>query len=154
MEILSFYGDLVRVSDNGKCGIFDKNGWREIVPCKYDAIIEPIVENRFPVSRIKLNGKYGLIDRAGNEICPCIYDLMSDVWHNGQTFVAADGKWGILNTQGQEVFPLTADGKLCCRQYGHWFEYIDSRKLMKYVFEYRYKCRRCGETTTEGHYSG
>lgn len=50
------------------------------------------------------NGKYGVIDRKGNEVIPVQYDDLR-FEDNGIAAVRKDGKWGYINVNGEEVTP-------------------------------------------------
>lgn len=55
-------------------------------------------------ARVKMNGKYGLIDRAGREIIPCEYDdipLNDTFFDGGYQGVVKDGKFGYVNLNGE-----------------------------------------------------
>ena len=60
------------------------------------------------VARIRLKGKYSLIDKAGQEITTVKYDDMSRFDH-GVACVKINGKWGVINKKGEEVTPLKYD---------------------------------------------
>jgi len=49
-------------------------------------------------------GKWGLKDRADNEIIPCKYDYMR-CFRNSLAAVEIDGKWGFIDRYGNEVVP-------------------------------------------------
>ena len=48
------------------------------------------------------DGKWGCIDKYGNEIIKCKYELMYPFIDN-ITFVRKDGKWGCINEKGKEI---------------------------------------------------
>lgn len=57
-------------------------------------------------AKVKAYGKYGLIDRAGNEVVPCEYDEIScneAYLASGYQVAVKDGKVGYVNAQGQET---------------------------------------------------
>jgi len=60
------------------------------------------------VARIRYNGKYGLINKAGEKISTAEYDDMSCFDH-GVACVRINGKWGIINNKGKELTPLKYD---------------------------------------------
>ena len=74
------------------------------------------------VARIRLKGKYGLINKAGKQITIVKYDNISHFDH-GVACVKINGKWGIINNKGKEVTPLKydfmqktkTDGVLCLK---------------------------------------
>ena len=54
------------------------------------------------------NGKWGFIDKSGNEVVPCKYDDASS-FSEGLAFVELDGKYGFIDKSGNEVVPCTYD---------------------------------------------
>jgi len=51
------------------------------------------------VAKTKLNNKYGLVAKSGNEICEPIYDE-ARLSKNGYAQVKKDGKWVMINKEG------------------------------------------------------
>lgn len=113
-KVKRFYWDIGRVSIDGKWGIVDKSG-KEITPLIYDEIKglqDPIV---------KLNGKYGFINRkTGELLTPVKYDEASewvqmlnfsddDFHKNDLAAVQLGGKWGCIDVHGNEIVPLKYD---------------------------------------------
>lgn len=48
---------------------------------------------------------WGMIDKEGNEVVPCIYDEIRDKWHDNTPYIIhsggwENGKWGVLNRDG------------------------------------------------------
>ena len=107
----SFFEGLAVVSSREeKCGVIDKTG-REIVPCKYDNMFNPIINDlgfHEGVAQVELNGKYGYIDKTGREIVPCRYDSVGD-FYEGLVEVELNGKYGFVDTTGKEVVPCKYD---------------------------------------------
>lgn len=58
------------------------------------------------LARVKLNGKYGFIDKAGNEIIPFKYDS-ARVFTEGLAAVQLNSKWGYINKMGIDVIPIS-----------------------------------------------
>ena len=56
------------------------------------------------LARVKLNGKWGFIDKSGKEIIPCIYD---EAWSSseGLACVELNGKRGFIDKSGKEIIP-------------------------------------------------
>ena len=54
------------------------------------------------LATVKLNDKYGYIDKTGREVIPCKYD---DAWNFSEGFakVALNGKYGYIDETGKEV---------------------------------------------------
>ncbi len=57
---------------------------------------------------IKVDGKFGLINRQGYEICQPIYDDIR-LFNNGYAAVNKNGKWTFVNKQGKRLTPLRYD---------------------------------------------
>lgn len=57
---------------------------------------------------IKLDDKYGLINKQGYEICQPIYDDIH-LYNAGYAAVKKNGKWTFLNKQGKRLTPLRYD---------------------------------------------
>ena len=53
---------------------------------------------------VKMNGKWGLIDKSGREVIPCKYDYARD-FSEGLATVRINGKWGYIDKSGREVIP-------------------------------------------------
>lgn len=67
--------------------------------------------------RSSITGKYGIINKAGQEIAHFQYDKLSIVgnklyYNSGLLRAERDGKVRFLNTLGQEVFTVDPEGKL------------------------------------------
>ena len=54
------------------------------------------------------NGKWGFIDKSGNEVVPCKYDYVYS-FSEGLARVRLDGKEGFIDKSGNEVIPLKYD---------------------------------------------
>jgi hypothetical protein len=60
------------------------------------------------LTAVKLNGKYGFIDRTGREIIPFRYDD-AGVFSEGLAKVRINGKWGFIDRMGKEAIPSIYD---------------------------------------------
>ena len=56
------------------------------------------------LAEVKLNDKYGIIGKGGQEIVPCIYDYISDVGEE-QMLVEMNGNYGFIDRNGNEITP-------------------------------------------------
>ena len=65
----------------------------------------------YSYARVKLNGKYGFIDKNGREIIPCIYDWIDDEHYlcNDNCRIVLNGKYGFIDKNGKEVIPCNYD---------------------------------------------
>lgn len=73
----------------------------EIVPPKYDGISE-FYEG---LAVVKLNNKWGFIDKTGEEILPLIYDEASP-FSDGLAVVRQGEKLFVIDKSGKEIFPI------------------------------------------------
>lgn len=98
----------------------DKFGYSDanknlLTEAKYEAA-EPFNDG---LARVKLNGKYGFINKQGKEVIPLKYDFAQygvpftskDKNSNDETLLAVElnGKWGYINKTGKEIIPLIYD---------------------------------------------
>ena len=60
------------------------------------------------LATVKLNGKWGSINKKGEIVIPLKYDQIGD-FHEGLAIVELNGKWGFINTEGQEVISIKYD---------------------------------------------
>ena len=60
------------------------------------------------LASVKLNDKWGFIDKTGEEVIPIKYDV---AWKFSESLarVKLNGKWGFINKTGEEVIPLKYD---------------------------------------------
>ena len=70
-------------------------------PCIYDGVSND--EAEFSYAIVRLNNKYGVIDKNENEIVPCYYDSIS-VWGE---FIYIENRnlYGIINKNGLQILP-------------------------------------------------
>ena len=89
---------------DGKFGFKIKETEEIIIQAKYDWVAyfhEGLVA-------VQLNGKYGFIDKTGNEVIPFKYDY-ANIFHGGLAVVQLNGKYGYINKDGKEVTPFKYD---------------------------------------------
>lgn len=70
----------------------------------YDAMARLTV----PLACVKLNGKWGYIDKTGKEVIPCRYDYVES-FVNGLARVELNGKYGYIDETGKEVISCRYD---------------------------------------------
>ena len=75
-----------------------------VIPFKYDNV-RSFSEG---LASVKLNGKWGAIDKLGNEVVPIEYD---EVWafREGLASVKLNGSWGVIDKYGNEVVEIKYD---------------------------------------------
>src|SRR4030095_5504900 len=89
----------------GKYGYKDKYWKAIIIPAKYQNA-DYFREGLAPV---KLNGKWGFIDKTGKEVIPLRYQDVVD-FHEGFAAVKADNKWGFIDKTGKEITSIKYEG--------------------------------------------
>lgn len=60
---------------------------------------------------VSLNGKYGAINRKGEEIIPLSYKKLNDFFSEGLIGAQKEnnGKWGVIDTQNNTIIPFSYD---------------------------------------------
>lgn len=70
-----------------------------------DAKYESVYDFEGDYARVRMNGKYGLIDRTGREVLSCEYDEISsnndEYFNSGYQIAVKDGKVGFVNPNGE-----------------------------------------------------
>ena len=94
--------DHYRVCQDGKYGVVDLRSLTEILPIKYDAI--DAFDDKY---KLKIEGRYGLVDKACKEILPIKYDKI-DVFDDKYK-LTIDGKLGLADKLGTEILPIKYD---------------------------------------------
>ena len=90
--------ELFTDSSTGKYG-FKHNG-RVVIPAKYDDVMY-FSEG---LASVKINGKWGVIDKSGTIVIPAKYDDAGD-FSEGLAVVKINGKWGFIDKSGTLVIP-------------------------------------------------
>ena len=83
---------------SGKYMLIDLTG-KIILPLKYDQIT-PLKYEQF---RVKLNNKYGIINKNGQEITPICYLEIEDSYYGKNYIVDKDGRADIVDSTGKEL---------------------------------------------------
>ena len=96
--------DLVPCISNNKFGFADTRTHNVAIPCKYDFAFS----FSDGLAQVKLNGKWGYINKSGTEITPIKYDDTC-YFHDGLAAVGLDEKYGFIDKSGIEVIPLKYD---------------------------------------------
>ena len=86
----------------GKYGY--KHNGRVVIPAKYDDAC-PFSEG---LARVKINGKYGFIDKTGTVVIPAKFDGAWD-FSEGLASVKINGKWGFIDKTDTMVIPAKFD---------------------------------------------
>ena len=51
----------------------------------------------------KQNGKWGFVNKSGQTVVECIYDMVTEINEYGYAGIKKDGKWGSIDANGQVV---------------------------------------------------
>ena len=54
----------------------------------------------------KENGKWGFVDKSGNTVVECKYDMVTEQGENS-CGIKLDGKWGVIDTSGNTILEPT-----------------------------------------------
>ena len=60
------------------------------------------------LARVRLNDKWGFIDKSGTLVIPCKYDT-AESFSEGFALIGLNGKWGFIDKSGTEVIPCKYD---------------------------------------------
>ena len=94
-------------NDNGKYGYVGPLNMNEkiVIPAKYDYVSMTFSEG---LGHVRLNDKWGYIDKTGTEVIPCQYDGAND-FSEGLAAVELNGKYGYIDKSGTLVIPYKYD---------------------------------------------
>lgn len=129
--------NIISYEENGKFGYKLKSPNKIIIAAQYDD-----AENfREGLACVKLDNKYGFIDKTGKEVIPFMYDKLRS-FSDGIALVQLNSKYGYIDKTGKEVIPLTYDyiggfGEgLAVAKTNNKFGYID--KTGKIIIPFKY----------------
>jgi hypothetical protein len=113
-DVQLFYQNRVAARKNALWGFLNEK-CKSITDFVYEAVGSTNLDNPGFISTfcggmaiVKKGGKWGVIDRDGNEKVPFIYDYISN-FRTESTIAQKDGKWGYINKNGVEVIPIIYD---------------------------------------------
>lgn len=87
---------------NGKCGLWELNDAKEILPIKFDEL-RPLSDYYESYWYANINGKWGVYNDNGKCVVPTRYDGVGQA-ENGWK-VKVNGKWGIIEEGGKLLIP-------------------------------------------------
>lgn len=90
--------DLMPYISNGKVGYVNEKNMKIVIACIYEEAFT-FVEG---LARVKLNGKYGFIDKNGRQIIPCNYLSANDFCESMASVYQYNG-WGFVDIKGHEI---------------------------------------------------
>ena len=95
--------EFVKVDEKGKCGFKLRSTGEIVIPLKYD----DAYDFREGLVVVKLNGKWGFIDKTGKEITPLKYDDVRVYGMNeGMVAVEFNDRYGYIDHTGKEITPI------------------------------------------------
>jgi len=92
------------IKSGNKYFIVDKDG-EPINKTPYECIDNKEIGFSNELIDVKLNGKWGFIDKNGHQIIPCIYDEVHPFF-DGLAGVLRTEYWGFIDTKGNEIVPF------------------------------------------------
>ena len=92
--------EFYKVKLNEKCNLLHKESNTLLCRRWYDNIY--VFEEG--LAGVKLNGKWGFIDKTGKEVIPFKYDFAC-AFSGGLAKVRLNGKWGFIDETGREICP-------------------------------------------------
>lgn len=90
-------------NEENQIGIMDLNE-KIIVPPKYTYIYP---NPNYSLTRMEYS--YGILDRNGNELIPCIYDEIGDFGTDGLLIVKKEKKYGVVDYRNNIIVPMEYD---------------------------------------------
>jgi hypothetical protein len=98
----SFCNGMARVERDGLHGyISNTNHLMEEIPCQYEAAFD--FDLKHPYAVVMIHGKYGMIDKSGDEVVPPLFDTYTPR-------VRSSGSLCYNATIGDKLYMLKADG--------------------------------------------
>lgn len=90
------------VMQNGLCGIIDVNGaW--VVPSVYESISRSSISSSLDRLIVKLNGKWGMVNKNRDELIPFRYDALGYDPDNEVAMFQRDKEMGLVTIFGEEI---------------------------------------------------
>ena len=117
-----------RFLDNGKWGFKLKTSEDVAIHCKYD----DVASFSEGLARVKLDRKWGCIDKKGQEVIPLKYDSVNQ-FSEGMARVKLEEKYGFVDATGEECVPLKYDYSesfsegLACVVLNNKYGYVNSK---------------------------
>lgn len=94
-------------------------------------------------ARVELNGRYGLIDKSGKIVIPCVYENYYIEFAEGLAAVKINGKFGFIDKEGKLSIPCIYDGVgrfsegLAKVSSNNLWGYIDKNNKLVIPFKYQ-----------------
>ncbi|MBK9592822.1 MAG: WG repeat-containing protein [Crocinitomicaceae bacterium] len=126
-QVCYFYDGMAQVIQNGKCGYINLEG-EEIIPLIYDFWQgERYSSFHNGLVRVRINEKFGVLDKNGNAITAVKYD---DIWSfdNNCAIVLLNDKMGLIDEKGNEVIHPIYDHLYSLDQYAFIFQMNSNKR--------------------------
>lgn len=102
-----FAQKLTSYNKDGKWGWKDEKGKKVVIEAKYQEITG--FDDTNGLSPVKLNGKWGMIDKTGTTIIPFEYEGFGSFGSNGWVRATQGGKMGFIDKEGKIIVPFKYD---------------------------------------------
>ena len=88
-------------------------------------------------AKVKLDEKWGVIDKNGDEIIPIIYDDINPYYSNtGNLIVEINNKYGLIDSVGQEILPIQFDKFSAQKEVnGGFYHFTSGNQDFNYVID-------------------
>ena len=131
-DIRETSGPYAVIEKEGKEALLNKLTLDLLFPFKYEDISIAVEDSLYCV---KLNGKYGIVDKNDKTIIPFMYDEWLYKVGSDKFVVKKDNQYGIINSKNQLVFGMTPHPILA---YDDYFQVMDiSRNNPEYDWNFK-----------------
>lgn len=131
-DIRETSGPYTVIEKEGKEALLNKLTLALLFPFKYEEIVIVDEDSLFSV---RLNGKYGIVDKNDKTIIPCMYDEWLYKVGGDKFVVKKDNKYGIINFKNQLVYGMIPHPIIA---YSDYFQVIDiSRNNPEYDWNFK-----------------
>ena len=131
-DIRETSGPYAVIEKEGKEAFLNKLTLGLLFPFKYEEIAIVDEDSLFSV---RLNGKYGIVDKNDKTIIPCIYDKRLYKVGGDKFVVEKDNQYGIINSKNQLVYGMIPHPIIA---YSNYFQVMDiSRNNPEYDWNFK-----------------
>lgn len=131
-DIRETSGPYAVIEKEGKEALLNKLTLDLLFPFQYEEIVIVDEDSLFSV---RLNDKYGIVDKNDKTIIPCMYDEWLYKVGGDKFVVKKDNQYGIINSKNQLVFGMTPHPILA---YDDYFQVMDiSRNNPEYDWNFK-----------------
>ena len=127
-DIQLFDGRSIVGYRDGGCAFLNNNGGEDLFLSQYK--YSEGFRNSFAIvstsTRDSYNRKYGVINRNGDEVLPCMYDYIG-FFSKGLNKVEKDDKWGVVDHNGNEIIPCVYDSLGSSFRDGHIYAKLNGK---------------------------